>query len=219
MGIASPTVGVEGRERAVPVWDPLVRAFHWTLVLAFAVAYLSGDEALALHVRAGYAIGGLVLSRVVWGFVGPRHARFSDFVRGPLASWGYLLDLIRFRARRHLGHSPAGGAMVLALLAGLALTVGTGLQLYAVEKHAGPLATLAAPALVGSATAAEEATGDGSGEGREAGGESVWGGLHELLADLVLALVVLHVGGVALASVAHSENLVRAMVTGRKRAV
>ena len=84
--------------------------------------------------------------------------------------------------------------MVLALLAGLALTVGTGLQLYAVEKHAGPLATLAAPVPVGSAAAEEEATGDGPGEGREAGGESVWGGLHELLADLVLALVVLHVG-------------------------
>ncbi len=218
MGIASPTVGVEGRERAVPVWDPLVRAFHWTLVLAFAVAYLSGDEALALHVRAGYAVGGLVLSRVVWGFAGPRHARFADFVCGPLAAWGYLADLIRFRARRHLGHSPAGGAMVLALLAGLALTVGTGLQLYAVEKHADPLATLAAPAPVGSATAAEEATGDGPGGGRE-NGASVWGGLHELLANLVLALVVLHVGGVALASVAHRENLVRAMVTGRKRAV
>ena len=107
--------------------------------------------------------------------------------------------------------------MVLALLAGLALTVGTGLQLYAVEKHAGPLATLAAPALVGSATAEEEATRDGAGEGREAG-KGAWGELHELLANLVLGLVVLHVGGVALASVAHRENLVRAMVTGRKRA-
>jgi cytochrome b len=220
MGIASPTIGAGDQERTVPVWDPLVRAFHWTLVLAFTVAYLSGDEALALHVWAGYAVGGLVLLRVVWGFVGPRHARFSDFVCGPLAAWGYFVGLFRFRARRHLGHSPAGGAMVLALLAGLALTVGSGLQLYAVEKHAGPLAALpatSAPALVGTA-AAEEATEDGTGEGREAG-KGAWGGLHELLADLVLALVVLHVGGVALASVAHRENLVRAMVTGRKRAV
>ena len=100
---------------------------------------------------------------------------------------------------------------------GLALTVGTGLQLDAVEKHAGPLA-MPAPVRVGSAAAEEDAAEDGAGEGREAGGESVWGGLHELLADLVLALVVLHVGGVALASVAHRENLVRAMVTGRKRA-
>ena len=164
------------------------------------------------------SVDGLVLSRVVWGFVGPWHARFADFVRGPLAARGRLADLPRFRAWHHLGHGPAGGAIVLALLAGLALTVGTGLQLYAVEKHAGPLATpVAAPVPVGSATA-EEATGARPGEGREAGGESVWGGLHELLADLILALVVLHVGGVALASVAHRENLARAMVTGRKRA-
>ena len=88
------------------------------------------------------------------------------------------------------------------------------------EKHAGPLAALpatSAPASVGAAAAEEEVTGDGAGEGREVG-KDAWGELHELLANLVLGLVVLHVGDVALASVAHRENLVRAMVTGRKRA-
>src|SRR4051795_7527822 len=57
----------------VQVWDPLVRAFHWSLVAAFAVAFLSGDEALALHVWSGYAVGGLVLLRIAWGFIGPGH--------------------------------------------------------------------------------------------------------------------------------------------------
>lgn len=188
-------------DRTVQVWDPLVRAFHWSLALAFAVAWLTGDEALALHVWSGYAVGGLVLLRIAWGFVGPVHARFADFVCGPLQAWRYLVDLIRFRARRHLGHSPAGGAMVLLLLLGCLLTVGTGLQLLAIEENAGPLAGLTAS--VGTATGADE---------------ELWEGLHEVLANLMLALVVLHVGGVVLASVVHRENLVQAMITGRKRA-
>jgi len=81
----------------VKVWDLFVRIFHWTLVAAFAVAYVTEDEAMALHVWAGYLVGGLVLARIVWGFVGPKHARFSEFICGPANAWGYLIDLFLFR--------------------------------------------------------------------------------------------------------------------------
>ena len=85
------------------VWDPFVRIFHWTLIATFAVAYVTEDEAMALHVWAGYLVGGLLLARIVWGFVGPQYARFSSFVFGPFRAWRYLIDLIMFRARRHVG--------------------------------------------------------------------------------------------------------------------
>jgi cytochrome b len=213
-----------GSEGWVNVWDPYVRAFHWLLVLGFAVSYFTGDEVLGLHVWSGYLIGALIVTRVVWGFVGPRHARFADFVSGPAAVLRYLRDLFLFRAKRHLGHSPAGGAMVVLLLLTLSTTVASGLVLYALEENAGPLAGLfaapAAPAAVEPATGGEtEADDDENGERdeREGGSAHFVKELHELFANLTLALVILHVGAVGFASFAHRENLVRAMVTGRKR--
>lgn len=117
-GIAPPTT--------VKVWDLFVRVFHWSLVVLFATAYLTGDEIERVHIAAGYAIAGLLVSRIVWGLIGPPHARFANFVRSPRAAFGYLRAAVRLQPRRYIGHNPAGGLMVVALIAMLAMTCVTG---------------------------------------------------------------------------------------------
>jgi cytochrome b len=201
------------RPATIKVWDPLVRFGHWLLVLLFAAAYLSEDDLTSVHVWSGYAIATLVIVRTIWGFVGPPHARFADFVYRPRVVAAYAADLLRFRARRYLGHSPAGGAMVLALLFSLLATAGTGMATYAIREGKGPLSPwLAAGPKTSMITAADE-----RGEKRSKPGRAVKNA-HEFFANLTLALVLLHVGGVALASLAHRENLPRAMLSGVKRA-
>ncbi len=113
----------------VRVWDPLVRTFHWTLAAAFAIAFIVEDELLGLHIWAGYLALTLIAIRLVWGIIGTRHARFTDFVRGPRQVMAYLKDALAFRAPRYLGHNPAGGAMVIALLLSVAATGLTGMAL------------------------------------------------------------------------------------------
>jgi cytochrome b len=176
------------------VWDRFVRLFHWTLVVTFTVAYLTENDLLKVHVWAGYAVGVLVLARVIWGFVGPTHARFSDFIYAPADTLRYVRDLVLFRAERHLGHSPGGGAMVVLLLVFLAATVVTGLVVYGGDQQAGPLAGMFTK---DTSEAMEE--------------------VHEAVANITLALVLAHVAAVVLASFVHRENLVRAMFTGYKR--
>lgn len=110
----------------VKVWDPFVRVFHWSLVGLFAISFLTGDVIEWLHVWAGYAIATLVASRICWGFVGSGYARFSNFVKGPNAVLTFLKQSLHLEAPRHLGHNPAGGAMIVLLLAMLAGLSGTG---------------------------------------------------------------------------------------------
>ncbi|WIW43471.1 cytochrome b/b6 domain-containing protein [Bradyrhizobium sp. 62B] len=110
----------------IKVWDPFVRVFHWSLAGLFLLAYATGDEIEKVHIAAGYAIAGLLALRIVWGFVGPHHARFSDFVRSPRAVLTYLRDVALLRAPRYLGHNPAGGMMVVALIVTLLGTCTTG---------------------------------------------------------------------------------------------
>jgi cytochrome b len=167
--------------RTVVVWDPLVRVFHWTLV-ASVLTDLVLEAGTSIHRWAGYTVAGLVAFRLIWGLIGTRHARFTDFVRSPGSILGYLSDLRRGDARRYLGHNPAGGAMIVLLLAALVVTAGSGVLLNT---------------------------------------DRFWGndmvqGIHEVAANALFVLVPIHLAGVVISSVLHKENLVRAMVTGRK---
>ena len=182
-----PALSVDARNTSalmVRVWDAFVRIFHWSLVSLFILAFVTGDETEWLHLAAGYAIAVLILLRIIWGFVGPQHARFSDFVRTPREVSGYVRSAIRLRAPRYLGHNPAGGAMIIALLA----------------------------MLIGISASGFMMTTD-----------AFWGAqwvedLHEWLVYVMLGLIALHVAGVVFSSIEHGENLVKAMITGRKRA-
>ena len=168
----------------IRVWDPLVRTFHWALAASFAVAWLCSENWASLHNAAGYAAGALVALRVVWGFLGPRYARFAQFVRSPDTVIAYLRAIQDGSERRYIGHNPVGGAMIVVLLVAMAATVVSGWL-------------LTTDAFWGSAVLQR---------------------VHSLLAHGVLALVVVHVAGVTLASLRHHENLARAMVVGVKRA-
>jgi len=210
-------------ESHIRVWDPWVRISHWTLAAAFLGAYFVVEDPLDVHVWLGYLVGALVLIRLVWGLVGPRYARFTDFIPSPRSFLRYIAGMLRGKAPRYLGHNPAGGAMIVALLLGLAGTVTTGLMVYGAEEEAGPLAGWYASAAPGPALIAEARAGEIG--GMDEGGDDdaheeaeVLEEVHEFLANLTLFLVGLHVLGVITSSIAHRENLVRAMVTGCKRA-
>jgi len=137
-----------------------------------------------LHEGAGYVVLALLAIRLVWGVIGTRYARFADFVRSPGTVTRYLIDILGGHPRRYLGHNPAGGAMVLALIGMCALAAGSGWLMTT---------------------------------------DAFWGtkwveALHEISANATLAFIALHVLGVLLTSWQHKENLVGAMITGRKRA-
>ncbi len=180
---AATVAGCTERPATVRVWDPLVRLFHWILVISFTIAWLNTEDK-ALHKGAGYVVLALVAVRLIWGFVGSRHARFRDFVPRPKGLLAYLKSLWSGHPRRYLGHNPAGGAMIVLMLAMLILTGASGW-----------LSTT----------------------------DAFWGiawveNLHAAAANLTVILVFAHVAGVVFSSLAHRENLVAAMITGRKRA-
>ncbi len=188
----------------VRVWDPFVRVFHWLLAAAVLIDWFT-DDPLWLHTWLGYLAAILVVLRVIWGFIGTEQARFVSFVRGPRLVFDYLAGLVRFSSPRYLGHSPAGGAMIVALLIMIAATAGTGIAELAAERGQGPLAGVIAKV---------ERPPRVPGQRRP---PLLIKEVHETLANITLILVVLHVLGVVAASIAHRENLVWAMVTGRKR--
>ena len=199
-------------EEQVKVWDIGVRLFHWTLVVLFAVAYLTGDDESLVHIYAGYGVSALIAFRILWGFIGTRHARFTDFIYGPKATMAYARSMRSGKPIHYLGHNPLGGWMVVALLLSLAGACWSGLEAYAAEGH-GPLAHRESLVIRSALAHGDE---DEAKSGKENGGDEFWEETHEVLANLSVALVLLHIAGVAVASVMHREKLVKGMITGYK---
>jgi len=178
------------------VWDLPVRVIHWGLVLAVGGAWLTRElegDWFAWHVRCGYAVLLLAATRIVWGFVGTRHARFSDFVRGPARILAYLRAKPGDPARHTAGHNPLGALMVLALL--LMLLTQATLGLFANDKimSTGPLFGYV--------------TGETSDRLTS---------LHEKLFDVIVAAVAVHVAAALFYLWVRRENLILPMITGRK---
>ena len=177
------------------VWDPLVRVFHWALAFFFILAYFLEGKGLKMHSYAGYTVVLLVLFRIVWGAIGTRHARFSDFLVKPDESIRYFIQLLRGNAKSHVGHNPAGAAMIVLMLFSLSITALSGISLFALEGS-GPLANTFVSSWSGS----------------------LQENIHEFFADFSVALVIVHVIGVVYSSLVHRENLIKAMITGKKPA-
>lgn len=166
------------------VWDVFVRAAHWTLVAAVGCAWLTRHGGGRWHEALGYVALGVVAARIVWGVVGPRYARFAQFVRTPSATLEYARRVVAHAEPRYLGHNPLGGWMIVALVAAVLAATVSG-WLYTTDRFWG-------------VEWVEEA--------------------HEHFSNGLLALVALHVAGVVFSSRRHGENLVRAMISGEKRA-
>lgn len=112
--------------RKIKVWDPVVRLFHWSLFVAFAVNAFYTKPGRDLHQWIGYAVAGLIALRLIWGLVGTRHARFADFWPSQRAVLGQLRDMATGRRHVHVGHSPLGSLMVYNLLLTMAALAGSG---------------------------------------------------------------------------------------------
>lgn len=161
--------------RTIKTWDLGVRLFHWTLVAAIALAFLSSEEDSVLsawHEPAGWVAAVLIAFRLIWGLVGGEHARFANLIR-PSRMRGHVSGLFAGRVHASLGHNPLGGIAVIGLLALTAATVFTGAT----------------------------------------GGEDV----HELIAWTLLGMIGLHVAAVIAMTFLTRDNLVGAMITGRKK--
>ncbi len=185
-------------EQRIRIWDLPVRLFHWTLVVLVAVSYFSGQAGgdwMKLHFWSGYSILTLLLFRIAWGFVGSTTARFTHFVKGPVAAIEHLKELVGADRPRDIGHNPLGGAMVIALLLGLLLQVVAGL--FAADTDTGivtgPLANLLPNKWIERATS-----------------------FHHLWINVLLLLVALHVLAALIYLVWKRQNLIGAMFTGHK---
>jgi cytochrome b len=213
----------------VKVWNIAIRIFHWALVGCFTLAFISSENIPKLHVIFGYSVLALVIFRILYGFVGPQYARFSDFLYLPAEIGDYLKGLLIGRPKHYIGHNPAGGLMIAVLLLSLLSLTLTGLKAYGVKGH-GPLAeheiSFMSKAFADNVEKGESENhkrrsrhGKDFSAAEENEKDEFWEEVHETIAYFTLFLVSIHIAGALLSSIVHRENLIKAMITGRKQVV
>ncbi len=184
----------QGAAVAMPVWDIPVRLFHWLLVLLIAFSWLSAEmDWMTWHMYSGYAVLTLVLFRILWGFIGSTHARFSDFIYGPRALIGYIKTLPSRTAAKFAGHNPLGGISVVLILLCVLVQTGTGLFSNDDIITEGPLFNRVTKELSDWLTT-----------------------IHKYNFNVLLGLIGVHVAAVLYYLAYKSENLIKPMFTGRK---
>lgn len=189
-----PTVAEERRL----VWDLPLRLFHWLFAASLLASWATaeaGFDWMQWHFYLGYWMMGLLTFRIIWGFIGPRHARFASFLASPPATWRYLRSLVKGETIYTVGHNPAGGLMVVLMLLLAGLQVSTGLFATDEITWSGPYS----PG-VSIDTARKLTT------------------IHHINFNLILAAMVLHLGAITFYGLVKKQNLVPAMLTGHKPA-
>ena len=179
----------------MPIWDLPVRLFHWLLPVLIVTSYVSvKTDRMTLHFLSGYAMGALLIFRIVWGFVGSDTARFSRFVRSPRAAWQHAGHVFRREPDNEVGHNAAGGLMVLVLLALLVVQVVTGLFTNDDSTLEGPLMKFISKEL----------------------GDRLYR-VHDINFKLIALGGMAHIAAVGAYALFKGQDLVRPMINGRKR--
>jgi cytochrome b len=207
------------------VWDRFIRFCHWSLVLLFFLAYVTADDQGPLHRYAGYTILGLVVIRILWGFVGSKHALFSDFMCSPAKALTYIKEIATGKPQYYTGHNPAAAWMIVFFLTCSIVVCLSGFMAFTTKEMKHSLWLNNKFSFVESVYANEKEEHGGkhnrhqkhkNGEKKDSKSDSFWGEIHEVSAQCMLLLIFFHIVGVAVSSKAHHENLVKSMITGKK---
>lgn len=192
-------------------WDPVVRITHWAVALGVVVNGLLVESGGTVHIWVGWALVALLLVRILWGFVGPARARFASFPPDPRSTLSHLADLLRGRAKDYPSHNPAGAMMAYALWALLAVTLATGLIMTQGDSPVTIAEDKAAVAAGDWSVLVRGGDDDADGDAED-GLSEVMEEVHELAANLILVLALLHVAGVIVEGRVLRRNLVRPMI-------
>lgn len=213
-------------------WDPLVRLTHWGVAAAIVANGLFTEEGSAWHVWVGYAAGALLALRLLWGFIGPREARFSAFPPSPGRAIAHVREIAAGEKREHPSHNPLGALMVYALWATLAVVVGTGVamsgpppsvaaltqaQASGEHEHGGEVSERSEEGEEEHGARGEGGEAGEGAEGGEGGGEEAMEEIHEVAANLLFVLAALHVAGVAFETRRMGPQILTAMTGGGRR--